>query len=139
MTFEEKKAWLRRYQEAKCRERLLTEEAQQLRAEAERVTPLMDDMPKGSAGQDKLQKAVERIIDAEQELAAQINCCEAIRREVVEAVNTVEDPRRYEILHRRYILGQRWEQIAVNMGIDYRWVWRLHKTTILKLTIKSDI
>lgn len=140
MEYSDKVRWLRRYQEAQRLQQVLEEEAARLRAEAERVTPLFRDLPgSGAAGRDKLPAAVERIIDAEQELTAQVNCCQAIRREVVEVINTVEHKREYEILHRRYLLGERWEQIAVNMGIDYRWVWRMHKRAINKLTIKSDI
>lgn len=34
--------------------------------------------------------------------------------------------RRYEILTRRYLLGQTWEKIAVEMGYSYRHVTKLH-------------
>ena len=139
MEYNDKVHWLRRYLDAQRRERVLAEEVERLRAEAERVTPLLSGMPGSGPNADKLPAAVGRIIDAQQQLEAQINCCHAIRREVVAAINTVTDDRQHEILHRRYILGQRWEQIAVNMCIEYRWVWRLHKKAINKLTIKSDI
>ena len=79
---------------------------------------------------DKLPVAVARIIDAQQALTAQINCCQAIRREVVAVIDTVTDARRHEVLHRRYLLGQRWEQIAVEMHYCYKHVRRFHRQAI---------
>lgn len=140
MEYSDKVRWLRRYQEAQRLQQVLEEEAARLRAEAERVTPLFRDLPgSGGAGRDKLPAAVERIIDADQELQAQVNCCQAIRREVVEAINTVQDSRRHEVLHRRYLLGQRWEQIAVEMHLNFRWVTKLHRRSIENLALESPI
>ena len=130
MEYDDKVSWLRRYLDAQRRERVLAEEVERLRAEAERVTPLLSGMPGGGPNTDKLPAAVGRIIDAQQELEAQINCCHAIRREVVAAINTVTDDRQHEVLHRRYILGQRWDQIAVEMHYCYKHVRRIHHRAI---------
>lgn len=136
MEYDDKIRWLHRYQDALRLQRMLEEEAEQLRAEAERVTPLLCELPgTGGADRDRLPRAVERIIDAEQELEAQVNCCQAIRREVVEAINTVEQTREYEILRRRYILCERWEQIADEMNLALRWVYRKHKCAVCELAI----
>ena len=74
----------------------------------------------------------------EQELDAQINQCGAIRREVVAALNQITNPRDHEILRRRYILGQRWEEIAVEMHYKYQHVCRCHKDAVAKLVIECD-
>lgn len=139
MEYDDKVRWLRRYLEAQRRERVLAEEVERLRAEAERVTPLITGMPGGGPNVDKLPVAVARIIDAQQALTAQINCCQAIRREVVAVIDTVTEARRYEVLHRRYLLGQRWEQIAVEMQLNFRWVTKLHRRSIENLALESPI
>ena len=138
MTYAEKTAWLRRYQESLRREKELALEVERLRTEAQRITPLLTGMPGGGAT-DKLPRAVEGIIRAQQELDCQVNLCGAVRREVVAAINQVQNTREHEILRRRYLVGQKWEAIAVDMDIDYRWVWRLHKRAVGNLTIESDI
>ena len=135
MEYNDKVRWLRRYLDAQRKERVLVEEVERLRAEAERVTPLLSGMPGGGPNADKLPAAVGRIIDAQQQLEAQINCCHAIRREVVAAINTVTDDRQHEILHRRYILGQRWERIAVDMDLVLRWIYRIHRRAVCDLAI----
>lgn len=139
MDYGEKVAWLRRYQDSLRRERVLVAEIERLRAEAERVTPALTGLPGGGPGADRLPRAVERIDEARQELAAQVERCQAARAEVAAAIGQTENPRAHEILRRRYLLGQRWEQIAADMEIDYRWVWRLHRRVVERLTLESPV
>lgn len=138
MTYEEKVAWLRRYQNSLCRERELAEELEQLHSRACKVTPALTGMP-GAPGDDQsLLRAVESIVQAKQELKAQINVCGAIRREIVAALEQVTNARDHEILRRRYLLGQRWEEIAVEMHYKYQHVCRCHRVAVAKLVIECD-
>lgn len=75
-------------------------------------------------------RAVERIIQAQQELERQIAICADTRRDIITIINQITDARDQEILRRRYLLGQRFEQIAVEMHLEYRWVRRRHKQAI---------
>lgn len=137
MTYNEKKAWLSRYQVSLRRERELTEEVKQQEARAQAVTPRLSGMPGGNHPGDSLPRAVEAIIQAQQELQAQINLCGYIRREVVASLEQVTNARDHEIMRRRYILGQRFEQISVEMHMDLRWIYRTHKRTVQRLAIKK--
>ena len=128
--------WLRRYRDAVRTECRLIEELAQLRAEAARVTQALTGMPGGGDGQ-AIPRAVERIMDAQQRLAAEAARCAAARAEVKDAIDTVADPLRRDILTRRYILGQRWERIAADLDRDKRWVLRLHHRAVDGLTIES--
>lgn len=135
MTYDEKIAWLRRYLDSLRLERELEREVDQMETLATRVTPRLSGMPGGGADGQSLPRAVEGIIRAKHELEAQINVCRAIRAEVVAALEQITNPRDHEILHRRYILGQKWENIAVDTGIDLRWVYRRHKAAVQRLVI----
>lgn len=139
MTYDEKIRWLRRYQESLRREKELAQEVERLHSEAYRVTPLLSGMPGGSSDGQALPRAVEGIVKAKQELECQINMCGAIRREIVAAIEQVTDARDHEILRRRYLLGQKWEQISVDMNYNFQYVCKRHKLTICKLAIESDI
>ena len=130
MTYENKVAWLRRYQDSLRRERELGQELEQLRSRACKVTPALTGMPGGAGDGQSLARAVASIVQAQQELQDQINVCGAIRREIVSALNQITNPRDHEILRRRYILGQRWEVIAVEMHLEYRWVTRRHHSAV---------
>lgn len=135
MTYEEKVRWLRRYRDALKLEVELRQELEAQRARACKTTAALTGMPGGGGDGQALPRAVESIIAAQQELQAQINVCGAVRREVVAALDQVADERDYEILRRRYLLGQRFEEIAVDMMLEYRWVRRLHKRAVTNINI----
>lgn len=138
MTYDEKVAWLRRYQDSLRREHELAEELEQLQTRACKVTPALTGMPGGPSDGQSLPRAVESIVQAQQELQAQINQCGYIRREVVSALDQVTNARDHEILRRRYILCQRWEEIAVEMHLEYRWVTRRHRRTVESMILTPE-
>ena len=137
MTYEEKIRWLRRYQDSLRRERELAEELEQLHTRACKVTPALTGMPGGPSDGQSLARAVESIVQAQQELQAQINQCGAIRREVVAALEQVTNARDHEIMRRRYLLGQKWEQIAVEMYYSYKQVRRRHRACVESLCLEG--
>lgn len=137
MTYDEKIAFLRRYQDAQRTMRRLLEELQQLRAEAASVSQALSGMPSGGGDGQAIPCAVERIDDAERRLASAYGTALAERCRVKDAIDTVPAPLRRDILTRRYILGQRWERIAADLDRDLRWVLRLHHRAVDELTIES--
>lgn len=137
MTYEEKVRWLRRYRDSLRLERTLREELAEHQSRACKITAALTGMPGGGGDGQALPRAVESIIAAQQELQAQINLCGAVRREVVAVLDQVADARDHEILRRRYLLGQRWEKIAVEMNIELRWVYRRHRRAVSGLTMES--
>ena len=137
MNYEEKVHWLQRYRDALQLEEELRQELEDQRSRACKTTAALTGMPGGGGDGQALPRAVESIVAAQQELQAQINLCGATRREVVAALDQVTDARDHEILRRRYLLGQRWEKIAVEMNIELRWVYRRHRRAVSGLTMES--
>lgn len=135
MTEDEKKRWLWRYRDALRRERELKEELQEQKTRAASVTAALTGMPGAASDGQTLPRAVECIVAAKAELQAQINVCGAVRREIVAALDQIDDARDHEILRRRYLRGQKFEQIAVEMNLEYRWVRRLHKRLVSNIDI----
>lgn len=139
MTYEEKKAWLRRYRHAVRMEQIKLDEVEQLRAAAQRVTQVLSDLPSGTGDGQSIPRAIEHIEDARQKALAQVERCTQIRSEVMQALEQLENINDYEILTRRYIRGQKWEQIAVEMHMDFRWITRRHHIAVEGLTLESPI
>ena len=57
-------------------------------------------------------------------------------------ISCEKDHDRWTVLYRRYMLNQKWEEIAMQMYFDLRWVYRIHgaalrdlESTPLKATI----
>ena len=137
MTYDEKIAFLRRYRDAQRTMRRLLEELQQLQAEATSVSQALSGMPSGGGDGQAIPRAVERIADAESRLVSAYGAALSELNWVKDAIDTVPDPLRRDILTRRYILGQRWERIAADIDRDLRWVLRLHHRAVDELTIES--
>lgn len=122
MNYSEKVEWLSRYRAALKKEKLLRDELQALRERAAGCGKAFDGVPGAASDGQSLPRAVESIIKAQQELECQINVCGAIRREVVAAIETVPDDRDQEILRRRYLLGEKWYQIGMELPMNERGV-----------------
>lgn len=137
MTYEEKKAWLSRYREASRIEHLKLDEYKELRSAAEHITQVLSPAPGGSGDGQALPRAVERIENARLEALNQAVLCAIVRAEVLQVISKVEDATDYEILTRRYIHGEKWEQIADKMNLDRRWITRRHRTAVESLTLES--
>ena len=137
MTYEEKKAWLSRYREASRIEHLKLDEYKELRSAAEHITQVLSPAPGGSGDGQALPRAVERIENARLEALNQAVLCAIVRAEVLQVISEVEDATDYEILTRRYIHGEKWEQIADKMNLDRRWITRRHRTAVESLTLES--
>ena len=137
MTYAEKIRWLRRYGDARRQQRVLEKEIEALRSDAERVTPLLGALPGGAGEGGRVPRAVEAILEAQEQLRAQCDQCAAVRAEVEAAIARVPGQRDQEILRRRYILGQKWEQVAVEMVIDLRWIYRMHKRVVCNMDLRE--
>ena len=137
MTYAEKIRWLRRYGDARRQQRVLEKEIEALRSDAERVTPLLGALPGWAGEGGRVPRAVEAILEAQAQLRAQCDQCAAVRAEVESAIARVPGQRDQELLRRRYILGQKWENIAVEMVIDLRWIYRMHKRVVCNMDLRE--
>ena len=125
MNNEEKKQYLRRYQEAKKRAKRIQEEIEELRSSKTSPVGLGDGMPHGSGTSD-LSGYAARWDELVRELEAEKEMQIVTYREIRQQISMVPDPTEQEILSRRYLLWQGWEKIAVEMGYSYRNITRLH-------------
>lgn len=125
MNNEEKKKYLRRYQMAKRRVGLIQEEIEELRSSKVSPVGLGDGMPRGSGTSD-LSGYAARLDELLQELEAEKEMQMVTYREIRQQIGMVPDAIEQEILSRRYLVGQSWEKIAVEMKYSYRHVTKLH-------------
>lgn len=125
MNNEEKKQYLRRYQVAKRREKLIQDAIAELRSSKTSPVGLGDGMPHGSDTSD-LSGYAARWDELVRELEAEKEMQMVAYREIRQQIGMVPDPTEQEILSRRYLIGQSWEKIAVEMGYSYRNITRIH-------------
>ena len=125
MNNEEKKQYLRRYQIAKRRVGLIQEEIEELRSSKTSPVGLGDGMPRGSGTSD-LSGYAARLDELMRELEAEREMQMVTYREIWNQVKKIPNATEQEVLTRRYLIGQSWEKIAVEMHYSYRQIIRIH-------------
>ena len=139
MTTEEVKTWLRSYRYLKNEAERLEEELAEWRSKAEKMTRELSGMPSGSGGGDKVPACVEKIWELERKLSAKLSDMVEQRQAIERAIEALPDKQK-QLMRYRYIDGMKWEKVAVEMNMEYRWVLRIHGRAlqeICKLTMES--
>lgn len=135
MTYKEKVRWLRRYQECLHREQELADELKQFRAHAYKITSSLTGMPKAGNDGQSLSRGVEKIVQVQNDLQTQIERCFSIRQEIITVLEQIPDQRDQEILRRRYMMNEKWEQIASDVNYCCRQVHRRHRVCVEALNL----
>ena len=120
-----KKEYLSQVYKMDKRIRILQGKVEKLRASLEYHSPSLESGG-GGGSPDKMPDTISKIMEYEQH-AAQLQAAYVDKYiEIDRAIHSVEDDTLREVLERRYLLYQKWEQIAQEMHRDLRWVYRLH-------------
>ncbi len=139
MTTKEKKEYLKRYRKIDREVNQLLMEKDEIFSLGTKITPTYSDMPKGTGENNKIQSTIEKLEEQEEKINKKIDLLYEVKEDIEKTLHTVEDDTLRVLLRYRYINGLTWEEIAVTMNYDYRWILRLHGKALNKLTIKSHI
>lgn len=75
---------------------------------------------------DTIGKTIAKIIDYQHEINKDIDALVDLKKEIIGSIEKLADSDYIELLYKRYVEFKKWEQIAVDMNYDIRWVYRLH-------------
>lgn len=82
--------------------------------------------------------AVAKIIDLQAEINRDIDRLVDLKREIVTVIKAIENPEYQTLLEKRYLCFLTWEQIAVDMGYDLRWLYRIHKRALEQIHVPNS-
>ena len=103
------------------------EQVRSLNELATRVTTVYSDMPHSpNRNTSRMEETIAKIIDLESEIDRDIDALVDLKREIMRVVNSIESAEYRTILEMRYLQFKKWEQIALQMSTDLRWVYRMH-------------
>lgn len=105
--------------------RLIGQKIERLRSVLEYRSPSFESGG-GVGSADRLPDTVALIVEYEQQAEKLRKEYIGKFREIDRAIAAVPDAVLREVLERRYLFYQRWEQIAEEMHRDLRWIYRLH-------------
>lgn len=132
------KEYLQQYRNLDVRINAKLEQVARLRELATKVSPSQSDGGHGGGVSDRVGNIVSKIVDYENDINAEIDRLMDLKCEIEKLIDSVTETALHDILELRYINLKKWEEIAVTLRIDLRWVYRLHGRALKKLTIESD-
>ena len=126
---EQKKEYLKSYRRAIKREQDILDEIQRLRLDKMFPSVINDGMPHGSSHSDLSDYAAildEQIELLKEERLEKVRCYQKIERQMRQMENEDEQ----EVLRLRYILGMKWEEVAVKMDYSWKQTHRIHSSAL---------
>lgn len=133
---QDKKRWLSQYREVVAETERLTQEKEEWRSIAEKVTPTYSFEPKSlgeSSG--RIATAAEHLVEIDTEIEKQICKRVELRLAIASAIHSVPSEKMRYLLERRYIDGMTWERIAVDMGYSCMQIWRMHGEALSQINM----
>lgn len=104
-----------------------SEQIQSLNELATSCTATMTGMPHSPSGStSRMADTVCKIVDLQNEIAADMDRLVQTKKDIVEVIGKVEDVELRILLEQRYLCGATWEAITMNLYHNRRWVFRLH-------------
>lgn len=107
-------------------------EHQQLLDLATKITPNMDGMPHATGVSDKVGNVATKLADLAIETNNLIDSYVDAKQEIIHALEKLP-PNQYGVLHRYYVRGMTWEEIAEDMNKSTMQVFRYKKKAIKNL------
>ena len=109
-------------------------EKQQWRDIALGITANMDgERVQSSGGKSKMADAVNKCVDIEAEIDNLVDRLIDVKKEVIQAIEQLDSPTEYDVLHRRYIQFQGLQDIADHYRKDYGWATTTHGRALKSL------
>jgi DNA-directed RNA polymerase specialized sigma subunit len=135
LTNQEKIQFLRQYRSILEKIELLKQDILRWRELGEKITPSLTRMPKSGQDCPKVEQAAVMLCDIQSQLSERIAQSAGLYMQILQAIESVEDVTLQNLLHRRYIDGEKWEEIAVDMHYSYMHVCRLHGQALEKIML----
>lgn len=109
-------------------------EQQQWKDIALGITANMDgERVQSSGAKSKMANAVEKCVDMEAEIDSLIDKLIETKKEVIQAIEQLDSPTEYDVLHRRYIQFLSLQEVADHYRKDYGWATTTHGRALKSL------
>ena len=105
---------------------------------ATKCTATISDMPHSpNKGNSTMADAVCKIIDLQEEINKDIDRLVDLKHEIMGVIKAVPNVEYQTILEKRYLCFISWEQIAVDMGYELRYIHKLHGKALEEVKVPA--
>ena len=99
---------------------------------ATKCTSTITGMPHAqSSSTSKMADTINKIIDLEKEINIDIDMLVDIKRDITEKVKSVPNREYQTLLEMRYLCMRPWDEIAMAMGYEQRYLFKLHSKALI--------
>ena len=92
-----------------------------------KATGTLSDTPKAATpNPHSMEDTIAKMVDLENEINEDIDVLVDLKAEIMRRIKRVENTEYQTILELRYLCFKRWEFIAVELGYDLRYLYKLH-------------
>lgn len=137
MTNQKKIQYLRQFRRILQQIELLQKEVIRWRELGEKTTPSLTGMPHGGQDVSKVEQAAVMVCDTENKIAERIVQLTTLRLKIEQAIEALDDMALQNLLLRKYIDGQTFEEIAYEMHYSWRHTRRKHQMAVSKLNLED--
>ena len=110
------------------------EQVAALRALATKATSTLSDMPRpDTPNVCRMSDIIAKIIDAEDEINAEIDRLVDLKREMREVIGAVTNPEYQALLELRYLCFKSWSEISVTLEYEDRYVYKVHDRALREI------
>lgn len=103
-------------------------------------TASMTGLPRNpNQGSSRMADAVGKIVDLQNAIAEDMNQLVELKAEIVGTIKAVDSIDYQLILEKRYITGKAWPEIAVDLGLKMRHLYKLHDEALATVKIPEKI
>ena len=104
------------------------EELATLNSMVKRITPVMNTTGggAGTGNQDKLGDTIAKIVDLQEEINKDVDMFVDMKTEATALLKKITKAEHFQVLHKRYVQYESFEQIAMEMKYTYRGVCYIH-------------
>lgn len=103
---------------------------------ATKATSTLTGMPRNpNHATSTMEEAITKIIDLQAEINQDIDTLVDLKRDLSATIKAVGNTEYQTVLEKRYLCFLAWEQIAVDMGYDLRYLHKLHSRALAECKI----
>lgn len=136
MTYNEKKSYLESYGYNMRRIKRLQQEYEEWETIGTNITQKFSDTPiKMSGNQSKIEKCAIHLANIQDQILQEMEEAEHTRAEVLQAINSIKDIRRRELIQMHYIKSIPVWKIADRMGKDKQNIYKMLQSTIRRMDL----
>jgi DNA-directed RNA polymerase specialized sigma subunit len=115
------------------------EQVASLRELATKATSTLSDMPHNPTWNTRsMENIICKMVDLENEINTDIDNLVDLKGGIMTAIKRIENPESQMLLELRYLCFKSWEQIAVDMGYNSKYIFRLHDKALEKVLISKS-